>query len=150
LQYLDPDTNERYLPYVIEPSLGVERLFLAILSSAYKEETLDDGETRLNLQLAPSLAPYKVAVLPLIKKYHREKAQEMLEYLGKFFTVTYDESGKIGKRYRRQDAIGTPFVLTIDDEGLNNTFTLRDRDSMEQVSLTKEQLVPYLMEKLYY
>jgi len=150
LQYLDPETNEKYIPYVIEPSLGVERLFLAILASAYKEETLADGETRLNLQLAPSLAPYKVAVLPLIKKYHREKAQEMLEYLGKFFTVTYDESGKIGKRYRRQDAIGTPFVLTIDDEGLNNTFTLRDRDTMEQVSLTKDQLVPYLLEKLFY
>lgn len=150
LQYLDPETNEKYLPYVIEPSLGVERLFLAILSSAYKEEVLENGETRLNLQLAPSLAPYKVAVLPLIKKYHREKAQEMMEYLSKFFTVTYDESGKIGKRYRRQDAIGTPFVLTIDDEGLNDTFTLRDRDSMEQVSLTKEQLVPYLIEKPYY
>lgn len=150
LQYLDPETNEKYIPYVIEPSLGVERLFLAILSSAYKEETLENGETRLNLQLAPSIAPYKVAVLPLIKKYHREKAQEMMDYLGKFFTVTYDESGKIGKRYRRQDAIGTPFVLTIDDDGLNNTFTLRERDSMEQVSLTKEQVVPYLLEKLYY
>ena len=151
LMYLDPVTNEKYLPYVIEPSLGVERLFLAILSSAYKEETLEDGETRINMQLAPSLAPYKVAVLPLIKKYHKEKADEMLEYLGKFFTVTNDESGKIGKRYRRQDAIGTPFVVTIDDEGKNNDiFTVRDRDTMKQVSLSKEKLVPYLMEKLYY
>ena len=151
LMYLDPVTNEKYLPYVIEPSLGVERLFLAILSSAYKEETLEDGETRINMQLAPSLAPYKVAVLPLIKKYHKEKADEMLEYLGKFFTVTNDESGKIGKRYRRQDAIGTPFVVTIDDEGKNNDiFTVRERDTMKQVSLSKEKLVPYLMEKLYY
>lgn len=151
LTYLDPETNEKYLPYVIEPSLGVERLFLAILSSAYNEETLENGETRINLKLLPSLAPYKVAVLPLIKKYHREKALEMQKYLSKFFTVTYDEAGKIGKRYRRQDAIGTPFALTIDDNGVNDdTFTLRDRDSMEQVSLTKEQLVPYLMEKLYF
>jgi glycyl-tRNA synthetase len=151
LLYMDPETNEKYLPYVIEPSLGVERLFLAILSSAYQEEVLEDGETRLNLKLAPSLAPYKVAVLPLIKKYHKEKAEEMLEFLGKFFEVNYDESGKIGKRYRRQDAIGTPFAVTIDDEGVNNnTFTVRDRDTMEQVSLSKEELVPYLLEKLYY
>jgi glycyl-tRNA synthetase len=151
LQYMDPETNEKYLPYVIEPSLGVERLFLAILSSAYQEETLEGGDTRLNLKLAPSLAPYKVAVLPLIKKYHREKAEEMLDFLGKFFEVNYDEAGKIGKRYRRQDAIGTPFVVTIDDEGVNNnTFTVRERDTMEQVSLKKEELVPYLLEKLYY
>ncbi len=151
LEYLDPDTNQKYLPYVIEPSLGVERLFLAVLSSAFNEEVLEDGETRINLKLAPSLAPYKVAVLPLIKKYHKEKADEMLEYLGKYFTVTYDDSGKIGKRYRRQDAIGTPFVLTIDDQGLeNDIFTLRDRDTMQQVSLKKSELVPYLIEKLFY
>lgn len=151
LQYLDPETNEKYLPYVIEPSLGVERLFLAVMADAYKEETLENGETRINMQFAPFLAPYKVAVLPLIKKYHKEKALEMEKYLSKFFTVTYDEAGKIGKRYRRQDAIGTPFCITIDDEGLNNDiFTVRDRDTMEQVSLTKEQLVPYLLEKLYY
>ena len=151
LLYLDAETNEKYLPYVIEPSLGVERLFLAVLSDAYTEETLEDGETRINLKLQPSIAPYKVAILPLIKKYHREKANEMVDYLSKFFTVTYDEAGKIGKRYRRQDAIGTPFALTIDDEGLNNdVFTIRDRDTMKQISLTKEQLVPYLLEKLYY
>ncbi len=151
LQYLDPDDNSKYLPYVIEPSLGVERLFLAVLSSAFKEEELDGGDTRINMQLAPHLAPYKVAVLPLIKKYHREKAKEMVDYLGKFFTVTYDEAGKIGKRYRRQDAIGTPFALTIDDNGVNDgMFTLRDRDTMEQVTLSKVELVPYLLEKLYY
>ncbi|AIO19006.1 Glycine--tRNA ligase [Candidatus Izimaplasma bacterium HR1] len=151
LTYLDPEDNTKYLPYVIEPSLGVERLFLAILTSAFKEETLEGGDTRINLQLAPHLAPYKVAVLPLIKKYHKEKASEMVEYLSKIFSVTYDESGKVGKRYRRQDAIGTPFVITIDDKGVNeNVFTVRDRDTMEQVSLSKEKLVPYLLEKLYY
>jgi glycyl-tRNA synthetase len=151
LLYLDPDTNEKYLPYVIEPSLGVERLFLAVLSEAYSIEDLGEGEDRINLKLAPSLAPYKVAVLPLIKKYHKELAIEMEEYLSKVFTVTYDESGKIGKRYRRQDAIGTPYVLTVDDNSVKeNKFTLRDRDTMEQVSLSKEELIPYLMEKLYY
>ena len=150
LTYHDPETNKKYLPYVIEPSLGVERLFLAILQNAFTEETLEDGETRINMRLIPALAPYKVAVLPLIKKYHSEKAKEMEQYLSRFFTVTYDESGKIGKRYRRQDAIGTPFCLTIDDEGLTDTFTLRDRDTMEQITLTKEQLVPYLMDKVFY
>ena len=151
LMYLDPDTNEKYLPYVIEPSLGVERLFLAVLSEAYNLEDLGDGEDRINLKLAPSLAPYKVAVLPLIKKYHQELALEMEEYLSKVFTVTYDESGKIGKRYRRQDAIGTPFVLTVDDDSVSsNKFTLRDRDTMEQIILSKDKLIPYLMEKLYY
>ncbi len=150
LEYRDPETNEKFIPYVIEPSLGVERLFLAILQNAHKEETLENGETRINMQFTPSIAPYKVAVLPLIKKYHSEKAKEMESYLSKFFTVTYDEAGKIGKRYRRQDAIGTPFCLTIDDNGLEDTFTLRDRDSMEQVTLTKKELVPYLIEKLFY
>lgn len=151
LLYLDPEDNSKYLPYVIEPSLGVERLFLAVLSSAYKEEVLEGGDTRINMQLAPHLAPYKVAVLPLIKKFHKDKADEMVQYLSKFFTVTYDDAGKIGKRYRRQDAIGTPFALTVDDNSLNdNVFTLRDRDTMEQISLSKEELVPYLLEKLYY
>ena len=151
LEYLDPDTNEKYLPYVIEPSLGVERLFLAILSSAYTEETLEDGETRINMKLAPHLAPYSIAVLPLIKKYHKEKAEEMLSYLSKYFTVTYDESGKIGRRYRRQDAIGTPFALTVDDDSLNNdTYTIRFRDSMEQVVVPKDQLVQFLFDKLHY
>ena len=151
LTYLDPITNEKYLPYVIEPSLGVERLFLAILSEAYTNEKLENDEERINLRLIPSLAPYKVAVFPLIKKYHKELADEMVTYLSKFFTVTYDDSGKIGRRYRRQDAIGTPFALTIDDLAIKeNKFTIRDRDTMKQVILTKEELVPYLLEKLYY
>lgn len=151
LEYLDPVTNEKYLPYVIEPSLGVERLFLAILSSAYQEETLHNGETRINLRLAPHLAPYQVAVLPLIKKYHKDVAEDMLHYLSREWMVTYDESGKIGRRYRRQDAIGTPFVVTVDDDSINNsTFTVRHRDTMEQVTLTKEELIPYLRKQLEY
>ncbi|MGS0973342.1 MAG: glycine--tRNA ligase [Candidatus Izemoplasmataceae bacterium] len=151
LEYLDPETNEKYLPYVIEPSLGVERLFLAILYSAYHNESLDNNEERINLKLPAFLAPYKVAILPLIKKYHKEKAEEMFAFLSKYFSVTYDDAGKIGRRYRRQDAIGTPFVLTIDDDGVaDNKFTLRDRDSMEQIILTKEELIPYLQNKLHY
>jgi len=151
LMYLDPITNEKYLPYVIEPSLGVERLFLAILSEAYTIEKLENDEDRINLKLLPSLAPYKIAVFPLIKKYHKELADEMVAYLSKFFTITYDDSGNIGRRYRRQDAIGTPFALTIDDLAVKeNKFTIRDRDTMKQIILTKEELVPYLMEKLYY
>lgn len=151
LEYLDPETNEKYLPYVIEPSLGVERLFLAILYSAYKNEVLENNEERINLRLPAFLAPYKVAVLPLIKKYHKDKAEEMFGFLSGHFSVTYDDTGKIGRRYRRQDAIGTPFVLTIDDDGVaENKFTLRDRDSMEQIILTKEELIPYLQNKLHY
>lgn len=151
LEYHDPVTNEKYLPYVIEPSLGVERLFLAILSSAYKEEELDNGETRVNLQLAPFLAPYSVAVFPLIKKRHKDHAEDIQEYLSDYFSVTYDESGKIGRRYRRQDAIGTPFAVTIDDDSIEQgQYTVRHRDTMEQVTLTKEELIPYLMKQLHY
>jgi glycyl-tRNA synthetase len=151
LEYHDPVTNEKYLPYVIEPSLGVERLFLAIMSSAYKEEELDNGETRINFQLAPFLAPYGVAVLPLIKKRHKKHAEDIRDYLADYFSVTYDEAGKIGRRYRRQDAIGTPFAVTIDDESLEQgKYTVRHRDTMEQVTLTKEELIPYLMNKLHY
>jgi glycyl-tRNA synthetase len=148
LEYLDPETNEKYLPYVVEPSLGVERLFLAILHEAYHEETLEDGETRINLKLHPALAPFKVAVLPLIKKYHQEKALEVYKTLSKYVDSVYDDTGKIGKRYRRQDAIGTPFAITIDDESLSEgTFTLRDRDTMEQIRLTETELIDYILKK---
>lgn len=148
LEYLDPETNEKYLPYVIEPSLGVERLFLAILNEAYHEETLEDGENRINLKLHPALAPFKVAVLPLIKKYHQDKAIEVYKKLSRFTDAVYDDTGKIGKRYRRQDAIGTPFAVTIDDESLtDNTFTLRDRDTMEQIRLNEEDLINYIVKK---
>jgi len=145
LHYQDPVTNEKYIPYVIEPSLGVERLFLAVLANAYEEEALEDGQTRTVLKIHPALAPYKVAVLPLIKKRHREEAKRVQAKLAKRFMTTYDESAQIGRRYRRQDAIGTPLALTIDDTTLEEgTYTLRNRDTMEQVTLKEEALIDYI------
>ncbi len=149
LRYLDPETNEKYLPYVIEPSVGVDRLLLAVLCDAYTEETLDNGETREVLKISPKLAPYKVAILPLAKKYHGEKAEEIYRLLAKKFMTSYDESGSIGKRYRRQDAIGTPYCITVDNETLdNNTVTLRDRDSMEQIVLKLDEVEDYILSKI--
>ena len=149
LQYLDPETNEKYTPYVIEPSVGVDRLVLALLTEAYQKETLEDGSEREVLKLKPYLAPYKVAVLPLVKKIHGDKANEVFQELSKSFMVSYDESGNIGKRYRRADAVGTPFCITIDDETINNgTVTLRDRDTMEQITLKLEEVKPYIESKL--
>ena len=151
LEYLDPETNERYLPYVIEPSLGVERLFLAVLFESYREETLDDGETRINLSIHPALAPYKIAVFPLIKKYHKDAAEKLYSKLAKHFPAVYDDTGKIGKRYRRQDAIGTPFAITIDDDSLSEqTYTVRERDTMEQIRLKEDELIDYLNKKLLF
>ena len=147
--YLDPETNEKYIPYVIEPSVGVERLVLVSLCNAYDEETLEDGTTREVMHFHPFLAPYKVAILPLIKKYHSEKAMEVYQNLSKYFMTTYDEAGNIGKRYRRQDVIGTPFVVTIDDNTLeNNTVTIRDRDTMEQITLPLDEVVKYVEENV--
>ncbi len=147
--YLDPETNEKYIPYVIEPSVGVERLVLTVLCDAYDEETLEDGTTREVMHFHPFIAPYKVAVLPLLKKYHREKANEVYRLLSKNFMTSYDEAGNIGKRYRRQDILGTPFVVTIDDNTLNeNTVTVRDRDTMEQITLKLDEVVPYINSKL--
>ena len=147
LEYLDPETNEKYLPYVIEPSLGVERLLLAVLTSAYEEETLSDGETREVLHFDPRVAPVKVAVLPLVDKLN-DKALELYQMLKKYFVCEYDSSGKIGKRYRRQDAIGTPYCLTVDFETLeNNSVTLRNRDSMEQFRINIDDLLKYLNDK---
>ena len=148
LKYLDPETNEKYLPYVIEPSVGVDRLLLAILVDAYHEEELEN-DTREVLKINPALAPYKVNVLPLAKKYHSEKALEVYNMLAKNFMTSYDESGSIGKRYRRADACGTPFCVTIDDETINNnTVTVRDRDTMEQVTLKLDELVNYIEERI--
>ncbi len=148
LTYLDPETNERYLPYVVEPSVGVDRLFLAVLSDAYTKEQLD-SEERLVLKLKPFLAPYKANILPLNKKIHGDKANEIYQLLSKYFMVSYDEAGSIGKRYRRADAIGTPFCITIDDETINNnTVTIRDRDTMEQITLSIDGLVSYVEEKI--
>lgn len=148
-EYLDPETNEKYIPYVIEPSVGVERCMLTVLCDAYQEEELQNGETREVMKFHPYLAPMKAAVLPLNKKYHGEKAREIYQNLCKSFMVSYDEAGSIGKRYRRQDAIGTPFVITVDDETINQgTVTVRDRDTMEQVVLKVEEVASYIEEKI--
>ena len=149
MDYLDPETNEKYIPYVIEPSLGADRVVLAFLTDAYAEETLEDGTTREVMHFHPFLAPYKVTVLPLVKKYHTSKAQEVYQMLSKHFMTGYDESGNIGKRYRRQDVIGTPFVVTVDDQTVNEgTVTIRDRDTMEQITLPLDQVVSYIEERL--
>ena len=149
LEYLDPETNEKYIPYVVEPSLGVERLFLTILCNSYHEETLEDGSTREVMKFIPYLAPYKVAVLPLVKKLHSDKAMEIYKELSKKYYTLYDESGNIGKRYRRNDVIGVPFCITVDDETINNgTVTVRDRDTMEQIILKVEDVKSYIDEKL--
>ncbi len=147
--YLDPDTNEKYIPYIIESTVGCDRLVLAILDQCYEEETLKDGTTREVMHFHPFLAPYKVAVLPLVKKFHSEKASEIYTMLSKHFMTSYDEAGNIGKRYRRQDAVGTPFVITVDDETLNhNTVTLRFRDSMEQITLPLDEVVDYIQARI--
>ena len=148
-EYLDPETNEKFIPYIIESTVGCDRTVLAILDNSYCEETLENGETREVMKFIPYLAPYKVSVLPLVKKYHSEKAVEIYNELSKHFMTTYDESGSIGKRYRRSDAIGTPWAITIDDETLNNgTVTVRDRDTMEQITLKVEEVIPYIEERI--
>ena len=148
-EYLDPETNEKFVPYIIESTYGCDRMVLAILDNSYDEETLENGEVREVMRFSPYLAPYKLAVLPLNKKYHGEKAKELYEKFNKSFMTTYDETASIGKRYRRQDAIGTPFAITVDDETLNNgTVTLRDRDTMEQVVLKVEEVESYVLDKI--
>ncbi|MCL2621556.1 MAG: glycine--tRNA ligase [Firmicutes bacterium] len=142
LEYFDPFTNEKYIPTVIENSIGATRLFMAVVSDAYNQEKKENGEERIVLKIHPAIAPYKVAVLPLIKKNHGEKAKEVVGALNKNFMVATDEAGSIGKRYSRQDEIGTPFCLTIDEESLTkNTYTLRERDSMKQERLTLDQII---------
>lgn len=149
LTYLDPDTNERYLPYVIEPSVGVERLILAFLTQGYDEETLPTGDTRQVLHIHPALAPYKAAVLPLMKKDHSEKAFEIFQMLSKYLDVTYDETQNIGKRYRRQDAIGTYLCITVDhDTFVDDTVTVRNRDTMAQVRVPIKDLKSYLEQEI--
>ena len=146
LDYFDPETNERYIPYVIEPSLGVERLFLTILTEAYDEEVVDaeKNDVRVVLRLHPTLAPFKAAVLPLSKKLG-EQAQEVYAKLSKKFMVDYDDAGSIGKRYRRQDEIGTPVCITYDFESLEDgCVTVRDRDTMEQKRIKIEELDSYI------
>ncbi|MBO6145609.1 MAG: glycine--tRNA ligase [Bacilli bacterium] len=148
MEYLDPETNEKYIPNVIEYSIGADRLTLAILCNSYEEETLEN-DTREVMHFHPAIAPYKVAVLPLVKKYHTDKAKEVFNNLSKYFMCTYDETGSIGKRYRREDVIGTPFSITVDDETINNnTVTIRDRDTMNQITLPLYEVVNYIEEKI--
>ncbi|MCR5185385.1 MAG: glycine--tRNA ligase, partial [Bacilli bacterium] len=150
LEYLDPETNEKYIPYCIEPSVGLDRLVLMTLCDAYDEEQIGENDTRIVMHLAPSLAPYKAAVLPLSKKLE-EKAHEIEGILNKYLNVIYDDTGSIGKRYRRQDAIGTPFCVTVDFDTLeDNQVTIRERDSMQQVRLPIEKLVEYLSIKTFF
>ena len=144
LTYFDPEKNTRYIPYVVEPSLGVERSFLAFLTEAYDEETIGEGDVRTVLHFHPALAPFKAAVLPLSKKLG-DKAMEIHNMLAKHFPVDYDESGSIGKRYRREDEIGTPLCITIDFDTLEDeTVTVRDRDTMQQVRVPISGLVEYI------
>ena len=148
LSYLDPETNEKYIPYVIEPSLGCDRATLAFLCNSYEEEEIAEGDTRTVLHLHPALAPYKVAVLPLSKKLS-EKASEVYEKLAKDFMCDYDEAGSIGKRYRREDEIGTPYCVTIDFDTLeDNQVTIRDRDTMEQVRVSIDELNNWIKNKI--
>ncbi len=150
LEYTDPITNEKYVPYVIEPSLGVERMVLAVLCNAYEEQTLEGGDTRVVMHLHPALAPIKIAVLPLQKKLG-DKADELFKSLSKKYVCNYDEAGSIGKRYRRQDEAGTPYCITIDFDTLeNDTVTVRDRDTMEQVRMPIADLENYFDEKFAY
>ena len=145
LTYTDPFTNEKYVPYVIEPSVGVERMLLMLLCDAYDEETLENGDVRNILHLHPAIAPYKAAVLPLQKNKLGDKAREIYSMLSKKFMVDYDDSGAIGKRYRRHDEIGTPMCITVDFDTLeDNTVTVRDRDTMEQIRMPIDQLIAHI------
>ncbi|MBR4362771.1 MAG: glycine--tRNA ligase [Ruminococcus sp.] len=157
LEYFDPETNEKYIPYVIEPSLGVERLFLSVVTEAYDEEEListdkngnEKKDVRTVMHFHPALAPYKCAVLPLVKKLS-PKTEEIYEMLSKKFMVDYDEAGTIGKRYRREDEIGTPFCITVDFDTIekDNCVTVRDRDTMEQERIAIDDLVSFLESKM--
>ena len=150
MEYFDAETNEKYVPYVIEPSLGADRVTLAFLVEAYDEEVIGENDVRTVLHFHPALAPFKAAVLPLSKKLS-DKAWEIQEELAKYFTVDFDETGSIGKRYRRQDEIGTPYCITYDFESeADGCVTVRDRDTMEQVRLPISELKGYIEEKLMF
>ena len=148
LSYQDPVTNEKYIPYCIEPSLGADRMVLAFLSEAYDEEELEDGTTRTVLRFHPAIAPFKAAILPLTKKL-QDKSDEIYRNLSKYFMIDTDVAGSIGKRYRRQDEAGTPFCITVDFDTLEDeAVTIRERDSMKQERIAISNLRSYLEEKL--
>lgn len=150
LQYFDPELNESYVPYVIETSIGVDRMFLSVMAGSYCEEQLPDGETRVVLRLPAALAPVKLAILPLVKKDGLpEKAREIMDMLRFDFKCQYDEKDSIGKRYRRQDAIGTPFCVTVDHDTLtDNCVTIRFRDTMEQKRVAISDLAQIIGEQV--
>ena len=148
MEYFDAETNEKFVPYVIEPSLGADRVALAFLCNAYDEETDEKGDKRVVLRLHPALAPFKAAVLPLSKKLS-DKAVEIKNELSKYFSVDFDDAGSIGKRYRREDEIGTPLCITYDfDSETDNCVTVRDRDTMEQVRIPISELKAYIEKTL--
>ena len=148
MEYLDPETNERYVPYCVEPSMGVDRLLLTIMCDAYDEEMVKENDSRTVMRLHPFLAPYKACILPLSKQL-KEGAQKIYDDLAKYFMIEYDEAGSIGKRYRRQDAIGTPLCITYDfDSETDGCVTVRDRDTMEQVRIKISDLKDYIEKKI--
>lgn len=148
MEYFDPETNEKYIPYVVEPSLGADRVALAFLIDAYDEEELEGGDVRTVLHLHPALAPFKAAVLPLSKKLN-DGATKLYSELSKAFMVDYDDAGSIGKRYRREDEIGTPFCITYDfDSETDGCVTIRERDSMQQVRIKIEDVKNYILERI--
>lgn len=149
MDYYDEITGEKYIPYIIESTYGLDRIFLALLFESLHEEEIGENDTRIVLNIAPKLAPIKANILPLIKKKHSNQASEIYHILQKMMMVSYDESGSIGKRYRRGDAIGIPFAITIDDNTIeNNLVTVRHRDTMEQETISIENLPGYLIEQL--
>ena len=148
MEYTDPVTNEKYIPYVIEPSLGADRVLLALLCNAYEEEEVGEGDIRTVLKLHPAIAPVKAGILPLSKKLS-DKATEIADELRKNFNVEYDEAGSIGKRYRRFDEIGTPMCITVDFDTQNDDcVTVRDRDTMAQERVKIEELKDYITAKI--
>ncbi len=151
MDYFDAETHEKYIPYIIESTYGLDRSFLAVMFEALVEEDLENGETRQVLKINPMLAPIKINVLPLIKKRHSEKALELYNILKKYYMVSYDDAGNIGKRYRRGDVIGTPYAITVDDNTLEcGMVTVRDRDTMGQVTIAVNELVEYVRAILAY
>ncbi len=150
MQYFDPELNESYVPYVVETSIGLDRTFLAVLSNAYTEETLDDGSERVVMKIHPVLAPLKAAILPLVKKDGMpEKAREIMDSLKMDHMCQYDEKDAIGRRYRRQDAIGTPYCITVDHQTLDdNTVTIRERDSMAQERIAVPEIAGVIAKRI--
>ena len=145
MEYFDEASREKYIPYIIESTYGLDRIVLAVLFEGLREESISENETRIVLQIKPFLAPIKAGILPLIKKRHADRAKEICRKLRRQFMVQYDDSGSIGKRYRRGDAIGVPFAITVDDDTLEKgTVTVRDRDTMQQSIVAVEELIPFL------